>query len=130
MDKTHDSNLRSWVNVDKDSDFPIQNIPFGVCSPKDGGDLHVVTAIGDFIIDLAHLDNAGVFEGTEIEGADIFHEPTLNEAMSDFGYQLYAVIVTYEFIPFVLFSSSASLSALALASLAFFFFFSASSQAL
>ena len=82
MDKTHDSNLKSWINVDENSDFPIQNIPFGVCSPKEGGDLHVVTAIGDFIIDLAHLDDAGVFEGTEIEGAEIFHEPTLNAFMS------------------------------------------------
>ena len=39
MDKTHDSNLKS-DNVDENSDFPIQNIPFGVCSPKEGGDLH------------------------------------------------------------------------------------------
>ena len=44
--------------------------------------MHVVTAIGDFIIDLAHLDDAGIFEGTEIEGAEIFHEPTLNAFMS------------------------------------------------
>ena len=82
MDKTHDSNLKSWINVDENSDFPIQTIPFGVCSPKEGGDLHVVTAIGDYIIDLAHLDDAGIFEGTEIEGAEIFHEPTLNAFMS------------------------------------------------
>ena len=42
MDKTHDSNLKSWIKVDENSGFPIQNIPFGVCSPKEGGDLHVV----------------------------------------------------------------------------------------
>ena len=82
MDKTHDSNLKSWIEVEENSDFPIQNIPFGVCSPKEGGDLHVVTAIGNFAIDLAHLDEAGIFEGTEIEGAEIFHEPTLNAFMS------------------------------------------------
>ena len=82
MDKTHDSNLKSWIDVEENSDFPIQNIPFGVCSPKEGGDLHVVTAIGNFVIDLAHLDEAGIFEGTEIEGAEIFHEPTLNAFMS------------------------------------------------
>ena len=82
MDKTHDSNLKSWINVEESSDFPIQNIPFGVCSPKEGGDLHVVTAIGDYVIDLAHLDEAGIFEGTEVEGAEIFHEPTLNAFMS------------------------------------------------
>ena len=41
MDETHDSKLKSWVDVAEDSDFPIQNIPFGVYSPKGGGDLHV-----------------------------------------------------------------------------------------
>ena len=37
MDKTHDSNLKSWIDVEENSDFPIQNIPIGVCSPKEGG---------------------------------------------------------------------------------------------
>ena len=59
MDKTHDSNLKSWIEVDENSDFPIQNIPFGVYSPKGGGDLHVATAIGNYILDLAYLDEAG-----------------------------------------------------------------------
>ena len=82
MDETHDSKLKSWVNVDENSDFPIQNIPFGIYSPKGGGDLHVATAIGDYVLDLAYLDEAGYFEGTEIEGTEVFHEPTLNAFMS------------------------------------------------
>ena len=82
MDETHDSKLKSWVNVDKNSDFPIQNIPFGIYSPKDGGDLHVATAIGDYVLDLAYLDEAGCFEGTDVEGTEVFHEPTLNAFMS------------------------------------------------
>nr|AIF24942.1 fumarylacetoacetase (FAH, fahA) [uncultured marine group II/III euryarchaeote SAT1000_41_C12] len=82
MDETHDSNLRSWIEIDKNSDFPIQNIPFGVYSPKVGGDLHVATAIGDYVLDLAYLDEAGFFIGTDIEGTEVFHEPTLNAFMS------------------------------------------------
>jgi len=82
MDKTHDSNLKSWVEVDENSDFPIQNIPFGVYSPKGGGDLHVATAIGNYILDLAYLDEAGYFQNTEVEGTEVFHEPTLNAFMS------------------------------------------------
>jgi fumarylacetoacetase len=82
MDETHDSNLRSWVEIDKKSNFPIQNIPFGVYSPKVGGDLHVATAIGDYVLDLAYLDEAGFFIDTEIEGTEVFHEPTLNAFMS------------------------------------------------
>ena len=82
MDETHDSKLRSWVEVDENSDFPIQNIPFGVYRPKTGGDLHVATAIGDYILDLAYIDDAGLFNGTEVEGTEVFHEPTLNALMS------------------------------------------------
>jgi len=82
MDETHDSKLKSWIDVDKNSDFPIQNIPFGIYSPKEGGDLHVATAIGDYLIDLAYLDDAGFFIDTEIEETEVFHEPTLNAFMS------------------------------------------------
>jgi fumarylacetoacetase len=82
MDETHDSKLRSWVEVDENSDFPIQNIPFGIYRPKGGGDLHVATAIGDYVLDLAYLDDAGLFNGTVVEGTEVFHEPTLNALMS------------------------------------------------
>ena len=82
MDETHDSKLKSWIEVNKDSDFPIQNIPFGVYSPKEGGELHVATAIGDYVIDLAYLDEAGFFINTDIEETEAFHEPTLNAFMS------------------------------------------------
>ena len=59
MDKTHDPELKSWVesaNV-ADGDFPIQNLPFGVFRKKNskekprGG-----VAIGDQILDLTALD--------------------------------------------------------------------------
>ena len=32
MNPTNDPSLRSWVPVPPDSDFPIQNLPFGVFS--------------------------------------------------------------------------------------------------
>lgn len=82
MDETHNPELKSWVEVDENSDFPIQNIPFGVFCPKSGGDLHVATAIGNHVLDLALLDETGVFSGTEVEGTEVFHEPTLNAFMS------------------------------------------------
>ena len=82
MNETHNPKLKSWVDVDRESDFPIQNIPFGVFCPKSGGDLHVATAVGDYVLDLALLDDAGLFKGTEVEGTEVFHEPTLNAFMS------------------------------------------------
>ena len=82
MDETHEPKLRSWVEVEENSDFPIQNIPFGVFCPKSGGDLHVATAIGDYVLDLALLYESGAFGGSEVEGTEVFHEPTLNAFMS------------------------------------------------
>src|ERR1043166_1874969 len=56
MDATHDPGLRSWVESANDSatDFPIQNLPFGIFRRKGtkekprGG-----VAIGDQVFDLA-----------------------------------------------------------------------------
>ena len=56
MDKTHNPDLKSWIEVNSDSHFPIQNLPFGVFHPINGGDLHVCTIIGDYVIDLSILD--------------------------------------------------------------------------
>ena len=34
MIKANDPKLKSWVEVSSDSDFPIQNLPFGIFSTK------------------------------------------------------------------------------------------------
>ena len=54
-------NLRSWIEVPADSDFPIQNIPFGIFktatkAPRMG------TIIGDTVIDLQLLAEWGHFD--------------------------------------------------------------------
>ena len=77
----NDPKLRSWVEVAADSHFPIQNLPFGVGCPKAGGELRVCSAIGDFVLDLAVLDESGAFDGTPVAGTEAFHEPTLNAFM-------------------------------------------------
>ena len=68
--------LRSWVEVETGSHFPIQNLPFGICRPRTGGELRVCSAIGELVIDLAALDEAGAFDGAPVGGAEVFHEPT------------------------------------------------------
>jgi fumarylacetoacetase len=50
----NDPALRSWVDVPANSDFPIQNLPFGVGS-KDGEDYSAYSRIGDLAIDLYAL---------------------------------------------------------------------------
>ena len=74
--------LRSWVEVETGSHFPIQNLPFGICRPRTGGELRVCSAIGELVIDLAALDEAGALNGTPVAGAEVFHEPTLNAFMA------------------------------------------------
>ena len=34
MIKANDPNLKSWLEVPSDSDFPIQNLPFGIFSTE------------------------------------------------------------------------------------------------
>jgi len=53
VDQTHDPRLKSWVaGADGHPDFPIQNLPLGIFSPR-GGHARPGVAIGDFILDLS-----------------------------------------------------------------------------
>ena len=53
IDETHDPRRQSWVaSANGHSEFPIQNLPFGVFSPP-GGPPRGGVAIGDMIFDLA-----------------------------------------------------------------------------
>ena len=60
LDATHDPALSSWVPVPEDSDFPIQNLPFGVFRPRPGFDPRVGVAIGEHVLDLSVLESAGL----------------------------------------------------------------------
>lgn len=66
LDATHDSKAQSWVesaNV-AGSDFPIQNMPFGVFRRRDAGaEARVGVAIGDRVLDLAGLRSEGLLAG-------------------------------------------------------------------
>ncbi len=74
-------NRKSWLKVDKASDFPIQNIPFGVFLTKD--DITTIgTRIGEYAIDLAALHQLGYFEGIPLTD-DIFMQDSLNDFISD-----------------------------------------------
>lgn len=53
--------LKTWMNIPKDSDFSIHNLPFGVFSTS-GTSPRVGVAIGDSIIDLAALVHKGLLD--------------------------------------------------------------------
>lgn len=79
--KTNDPSRKSWLEVSENSDFPIQNIPFGVFLTKDDI-ITIGTRIGDFAIDLGAMQQLNYFEGIELTD-DMFMQDTLNDFISD-----------------------------------------------
>jgi fumarylacetoacetase len=78
---TNNPNRKSWLNVPDNSDFPIQNIPFGVFLTKDDV-ITIGTRIGDYAIDLGALQQLNYFEGIDLTD-DMFMQDTLNDFISD-----------------------------------------------
>jgi fumarylacetoacetase len=66
--------LRSFVEVPRDSHFPIQNLPFGVFRRRGQPEAppRPAVAIGDFALDLAAVSAAGLFDGPVLSGSPCF----------------------------------------------------------
>lgn len=63
LNATHDPSLRSWESsANGDTDFPIQNLPFGRFK-RPGGAPRGGVAIGDKIVDLRELLGLGLLDG-------------------------------------------------------------------
>ncbi len=77
----NNTNRKSWIEVPENSDFPIQNIPFGVFITKDDV-ITIGTRIGDCAIDMGALQQLNYFEGIELTD-DMFMQDTLNDFISD-----------------------------------------------
>ena len=77
----NEPNRKSWIEVSKESDFPIQNIPFGVFLTRENV-VTVGTRIGNFAIDLGALQQLNYFEDIELTD-DMFMQDTLNDFISD-----------------------------------------------
>lgn len=78
MSKANDPSLKSWVPVPAGSDFPIQNLPFGVYSSEKDSDPRIGVAIGEYILDLQAPYVLGYFDHIKID-TDIFRKNTLND---------------------------------------------------
>ena len=87
INETHDPNLKSWVESanDPNTDFPIQNLPFGQFQYEDWlGDEFVGVLIGDRVLDLSGCYRSGLLDGREIFGEEIEDVPHLVYAFSFF----------------------------------------------
>jgi fumarylacetoacetase len=75
----NDPKLRSFIEVAPDSHFPIQNLPYGVFSAKDGLAPRIGVAIGDYVLDLWQLAQDCRFDVVE---PAVFAAPQLNPFMA------------------------------------------------
>jgi len=83
VNETHDPALTSWIESanSPDTDFPIQNLPFGVFSRRGEVERRVGVAIGDKIVDVAESLGANLWTGEARDVARWCDRPTLNELM-------------------------------------------------
>lgn len=77
--KANDPSLRSWVHVPENSDFPIQNLPFGIFRTESQFP-HVCCAIGEQLIDLKALHVMGYLENLPFTLEDMVSS-SLNRCM-------------------------------------------------
>lgn len=85
VDATHDLNLCSWVESanQTDTDFPIQNLPFGVFRRQDSADpSRIGVAIGDQILDLTACYTIGLLQQLPEPLRAACAAPTLNPLLA------------------------------------------------
>jgi fumarylacetoacetase len=77
---SNDPRRESWVDIPEGSDFPIQNLPFGILS-RNGGPKKVGVAIGEYALDLSALYDFGLLD-IKTYRHDHFETDTLNPLIS------------------------------------------------
>jgi fumarylacetoacetase len=76
MIKANDTSLKTWLEVPENSDFPIQNIPFGIAQVNH--ETFVASRIGDTVINIYKLAQMGCFNNIDVE---FFNSDKLNDFM-------------------------------------------------
>ena len=71
--------LRSWINVEASSEFPIQNLPFGIFETAHSGK-RVGVRIGEHVLDLSLMASFGYFDDLNFTVSD-FSQDFLNPMM-------------------------------------------------
>jgi len=75
--------LKSFIDVARDSHFPLENLPFGVFKPREGP-ARIGVALGKDVVDLAGLEQSGFFKDLppETAAATVFTRDSLNEFLA------------------------------------------------
>ena len=72
--------MQTWIKIDKNSDFSIHNLPFGVYSTE-SKNKRIGIAIGDMVLNLEGINKLGVFDGINIS-SNVFVSDYLNDFIS------------------------------------------------
>ena len=81
MIQANDPSLKTWLEVPERSDFPIQNLPFGVFRTQSNPAPRLCTAIGDYVIDLSVLNFLSVFDELDFP-PEVFLSSSINNLMA------------------------------------------------
>ena len=84
LNETHDPKRHSWVESAQksDTDFPIQNLPFGIFRRRGSTETwRGGVAIGDLILDLSRLRASGIVDGLAAEALAAAADSSLNRFM-------------------------------------------------
>jgi fumarylacetoacetase len=72
----------SFIDVEPTSHFPIQNLPYAVFRPSGQSLARAGVAIGDWVLDLAVIQQKGLFDGPRLGQSTVFSQPSLNAFMA------------------------------------------------
>ncbi|TCB77264.1 fumarylacetoacetase [Acinetobacter sp. ANC 4173] len=69
--------METYITIPQNSDFSLHNLPYGVFSHFYDSERHIGVALGDYVIDLAILEQNGFLQIEPDE--TFFNQPTLNK---------------------------------------------------
>jgi fumarylacetoacetase len=69
------------VPIPLESDFTLANLPYGVFRPRDGRAARLGVALGEYVVDLSTLADAGLLDGTGI-AREVFGRAELNGVLA------------------------------------------------
>jgi fumarylacetoacetase len=70
--------MKSWIEIPEKSDFPLENLPFGIAEIVTGK-VNAVSRIGDYAVDLEKLEWLHIFDDLDFDYEGVFSKDTLNE---------------------------------------------------
>jgi fumarylacetoacetase len=74
--------MQSFIPISAESHFSFQNLPYGVFSPKSGGDPRIGVAVGDQVLDMRLFHELALFDDDALNRSTAFAQPTLNAFMA------------------------------------------------